>query len=306
MKPILAALVLLSAACSGGEGIETTGPDSSPDSTGSPTTTSTTALEPREARVEWLGGERPARLVIPPEWEASDPAWPLVLLLHGYGAGGELQDVYLGLSARGDELGYLTLTPDGTKDPTGNRFWNVTGSTRPVDDVAYLEGLIVEAIAGFNVDPAQVYVVGHSNGGYMAHKLACDIPARVAGIAAIAGGIFGLGAGCDEPVPVIMIQGTDDATVPYEGGVFLGGRILGAEDTVARWREIAGCSEAATEEGQYDFDLLADGEETSITAWRDCVDHFSVELWAMAGSGHIPAFRPSFRTTLLERLLGIG
>lgn len=302
MRAVLAALVVLVAACSGEAGLDSVGTD--PPATSAVSSTTTTS--PPDARVEWLGGGRQARLVIPPAWDASGPAWPLVLLLHGYGASGELQDVYLGISARGDELGYLTLTPDGTTDPTGNRFWNVTGSTRPVDDVAYLEALITEATSGFNVDPERVYVVGHSNGGFMAHKLACDLPGRIAGIAAIAGGIFGLGAGCDDAVPVIMIQGTDDATVPYEGGVFLGGRILGAEDTVARWREIAGCSEAVTGEGPFDYDLLVPGEETSITAWGDCAAPVAVELWAMAGSGHIPGFRPSFRTALMERLLGIG
>jgi polyhydroxybutyrate depolymerase len=229
-----------------------------------------------------------------------------VVLLHGYGASGQLQDVYLGISRSGDELGYLTMTPDGTTDPTGNRFWNVTGSTRPVDDVAYLSELISEAVSGFNVDPARVYVIGHSNGGYMAHKLACDIPDQVTAIAAIAGGIFGLGAGCEEPIPVLMIQGTEDATVPYEGGVFLGGRILGAEDTVSRWRELGRCADTVTEEGPFDFDLLVAGDETSVSAWRDCAEPVSAELWAMDGSGHIPGFRPAFRAALMERLLGLG
>ncbi|MGI9647508.1 MAG: alpha/beta hydrolase family esterase [Acidimicrobiia bacterium] len=305
MRRALVALVVALAACTGGGNGEP-GPDPTTTSSPDPSTTTTTTTAPAEARLEWLGGDRPARLVIPPQWDLSGPTWPLVVLLHGYGANGQLQDVYLGISPRGEDLGYLTLTPDGTTDPTGNRFWNVTGSTWPVDDVAYLESLILEATSGFNVDPNRVYVVGHSNGGYMAHKLACEIPHRITRVAAIAGGIFGLGAGCEQPVPVIMVQGTDDATVPYEGGVFLGGRILGAEDTVARWRELGGCSEAVVAEGPYDFDLLVSGEETSIQAWRDCTEPATVELWVMEGSGHIPGFRPAFRSALMQRLLELG
>lgn len=303
-RALVASAVVLAACSGGGDGEPIT--DISTSSSTSTTTTTTTTTILAEARLEWLGGDRPARLVIPPQWTRSGSPWPLVVLLHGYGASGQLQDVYLGTSRSGDELGYLTLTPDGTTDPTGNRFWNVTGSNRPVDDVGYLSELISATVVEFNVDPTRVYVVGHSNGGYMAHKLACDIPDQVTAIAAIAGGIFGLGAGCEQPIPVIMIQGTDDATVPYEGGVFLGGRILGAEDTVARWRDLGGCADTVTGEGPFDFDLLVAGDETLVSAWRECTEPVSVELWSMEGSGHIPGFRPAFRAALMERLFELG
>ena len=171
------------------------------------------------------------------------PQLPLVVLLHGYGASGELQDLYLGVSATGADLGYLTLTPDGTADARGNRFWNASNLGSLVDDTGYLVGLIDRVIADYNADPNRVYLVGHSNGGFMANKIACEMPDRIAGIAAIAGGIFGEASDCVGPMRVIFVQGTDDGTVPYEGASFLGAPVLGAEDTVDRWRKAGGCSD---------------------------------------------------------------
>ncbi len=275
------------------------------------TTTTSSPSDPAPAAPEGqneatVGGDRPARLVLPPGWDAAGLPRPLVVLLHGYTASGRLQDVYLGVSATGSDLGYLTLTPDGTRDSFGNRFWNVTDLTTPVDDVGYLLALIDEVVADYNADPARVFVVGHSNGGFMANKLACEHPGRIAGIAAIAGGLFGSGDACSEPMRVLFIQGTSDGTVPYEGGVFFGSRILGAEATAARWREVGACADSTVREGPFDFDLLVAGEETTITVWDDCADGASVELWTMEGSGHIPGVLLDFRATLMQRLLATG
>ena len=171
-------------------------------------------------------------------------------------------------------------------------------------DTAYLADLIGEATASYNLDPGRVLLIGHSNGGFMAHKLACERPEVVAGLASIAGGIIGLGENCVETVPVIVIQGTADATVPYEGGAFLGSRLLGAEDTVARWVDVNGCSSEAVGAGPFDYDFGVSGDETAVSIWEDCTSGASVELWTMDGSGHVPAFRPGFRTGVMEALLG--
>jgi polyhydroxybutyrate depolymerase len=276
-------------------------------STAVPTTivpSSTTATVTAADRIETVGADRPARLVLPPSWSEDGEPLPLVVVLHGYGATGELQDLYLGVSARGADLGYATLIPDGTTDPQGNRFWNVLTVGPLVDDTTYLADLIGEAAASYNLDAGRVFLIGHSNGGFMAHKLACERPATVAGLASIAGGIIGPGEDCVEPVPVIVIQGTADSTVPYEGGAFLGVRILGAEDTVDRWVDVNVCPPEPVSAGVFDFDFVAAGDETSVSRWEDCVSGAPVELWVMEGSGHVPAFRPAFRNAVLETLLG--
>lgn len=223
------------------------------------------------------------------------------MLLHGYSATGNLQDVYLGVSARGDDLGFISLIPEGTADARGNQFWNV-GIESAVDDTAYLAALIAEAVSGYNADPGRVYIVGHSNGGFMANKLACEVPELVTGIASLAGGIVGLGSECDAATNVLTMHGTADIVVPYDGGLFLGTRILGATTTTDRWTTANGCGDPAVEPAA-DFDLLVPGAETERSVWSDCATGRWVELWTMEGSGHIPGLRPAFRTALLERLL---
>ncbi|NNC93730.1 MAG: hypothetical protein HKN80_14705 [Acidimicrobiia bacterium] len=296
MRLLTVALAVLVAACGGSDSAEPT-PTSLHPST-------TTITVDAGGTVESVGGDRPARLVIPPSWDSGGDPMPLVVLLHGYGASGELQDVYLGISRTGADLGYLTVTPNGTMDARGSRFWNVSNLVGVVDDTGYIAGLIDEVVADYNGDPNRVYLVGHSNGGFLANKIACEMPERLDGIAAIAGGIFGATGDCAGPMRVLFVQGTDDGTVPYAGTTFLGASILGADDTVDLWRQAGGCTVASEQEGPVNFDLVVEGDETTITRWADCQPGASVELWRMEGSGHVPGFLPSFRLAIMERLLG--
>jgi predicted esterase len=176
-----------------------------------------------------IGGDRPVTPVLP---DAYDPevAWPLVIVLHGYTASGGVQDLYFGTSERGRERGFITLAPNGLVDSKGNRYWNGSPACcdfdlSGVDDVGYILGLIDEAAALWHIDTARVYLIGHSNGAYMAHRLACDAPERVTAIGALAGVSLATLAGCKAgpPVSVLQMHGTLDASVLYAGSAFYPG-----------------------------------------------------------------------------------
>ena len=148
---------------------------------------------------------------------------PLILLLHGYGSFVRQVDEYFQFSQWIDERGFGVLFPDGTLDQFGARHWNGTDECcdifdAEIDDVGYLTSLIAEAreIAAFD----QVIAVGHSNGGFMSYRLACeDVPGLTA-IVSLAGGAHSDAASCRVPKPlsVLQIHGTQDEIVLYEGG----------------------------------------------------------------------------------------
>ena len=71
----------------------------------------------------------------------------------------------------------------------------------------------------YNVHPGRVYLLGHSNGGYMSYRLACDASDRITALASLAGATFKSPSKCNatEPVSVLQVHGTQDDLVPYEG-----------------------------------------------------------------------------------------
>ena len=125
-----------------------------------------------------IGQDRPADVLIPFDYTTST-RYPLIISLHGFGATGFLEAAYMGFIERIDKQQYVLVTPDGTENLEGQRFWNATPaccapSDNLVDDVAYIRSLIVEAAATYSIDVSRISLFGHSNGGFMALRMACE------------------------------------------------------------------------------------------------------------------------------------
>lgn len=249
---------------------------------------------------ETLDADRPAAVFYPADYDPTQ-AWPLVILLHGYGVSGAIQDLYLGFHEAATAAGYIALVPEGTKGPEGSQCWNADIDwccdldQVTVDDQAYLMGLMGEAATRINADPTRVFFVGHSNGAFMAQKMACDHADAVAGIVSIAGSLPVEAAGCapSAPVSVALVHGTDDDTVLYDGSE---GLYPSAQETALRWRALDGCPPTADSTVTKDYATDLPGPETTAVTWTPCQRHTAVAVFTVEGAGHIPVFSPAFMT----------
>ncbi len=252
---------------------------------------------------------RPATLFVPPVYDPGTPA-PLIVLLHGYGANGAGQDAYMGFSAIANTHGFLLLLPDGLLDPTSRRFWNATNAccnffASTTDDSAYIRGLIDETRAQYTVDERRIYVTGHSNGGFMSYRMACDHADVVAAIASMAGATYDDPAACSpsEPVHVLQIHGTADATILYPGGA-LNQTYPGAVESVETWNAYNGCTNTADTSAP-NLDLVTNlaGAETTVTRYTDsCQAGGAGELWTIVDGVHIPALSAQYATLVVQWL----
>jgi len=220
-----------------------------------------------------------------------DARAPLLVLLHGYGDSHAPLETALGMDALADEHGFYVALPDGTPDSKGMRFWNATDAccdfeSLPVDDVAYLDAIVDDAIARYPIDAARVYVAGFSNGGYMAHRYACDRAERVAAVASFSGAGWLDGAKCAPraPVSVLEIHGDADPIVRYAGGdtsaVFphaKGAAYPGARATIEAWAKRESCAPTPTRSD--------DGREED-TKFASCASGADVELRTLHGAEH--------------------
>jgi polyhydroxybutyrate depolymerase len=245
---------------------------------------------------------RPYTADVPDGWFNDSPL-PVVLLLHGYGAGGYVQEAYFGFNRLVNDHKVIVAAPNGTLDHTGALFWNATDACcdfdgKNPDDVAYLSAVIDDLKQNWMVDADHVYVVGHSNGGYMAHRLACDAADKVAGIVALAGNNWKDASKCNpsRPVPALQVHSVDDETVPYQGG----GARPSAHDSMAVWAAKNGCSGDVTPTGEHlDLDEMVDGPETDPGAWNCPSPSRAAALWTMHGSMHMPKlFVPNWGDTV--------
>lgn len=256
-----------------------------------------------------LGGDRPVPLFqTPDDWDGKTPL-PLVMVLHGYGVGGIAQAVYFGLEPLVNEKQILLAAPDGTIDSSGKRFWNAVDTCcdfdhTGVDDVKYLTGLVDEIASRYPVDRKRVYLIGHSNGGAMSLRLACDATPTFAAVLDLAGPFWSdPPAKCSPSAPIALrvLHGTSDQSVPYDGGMADGDIIdtPSAPAVAAFFAAKNGCSPTPDESAPpVDLDTGIPGAETKITRYTGCPADGDVELWTIQGGTHIPALPLDFRETV--------
>jgi polyhydroxybutyrate depolymerase len=245
-----------------------------------------------------FGGDRPVTLQVPATYDA-DRSYPLLVLLHGFGGTSLLNQVYLGFANAADARDILVVAPDGTVDRDGKPFWNASDGCcdiygTGVDDVAYLSSLVEDIRAAYNVDSQRVYAVGHSNGGYMSYRLACERADLFTAITSLAGvAAFGDPSVCvpSEPVSVLQVHGDADETVPYGGGQGFPGAVASVE----RWATYDGCGGTLTEAGTLDIEKRLDGDETTTSTVTSCPSPVATELWTIRGGAHSPVLdNPTF------------
>jgi polyhydroxybutyrate depolymerase len=298
---VLAALTALAAACSSSSSPHASGgTDASTGGTDAPVSDAGTAVETSTLDAAGIVAARPYTLHVPTGYDGSKPT-PLLVMFHGYGVSGAIQEAYFQLGNASDAHTFLYAYSDGTlSEPpdgaAGSLFWNATNACcdfydSGVDDVQYFDAVVDDIQSKYNVDPKRVFVVGHSNGGFMSHRLACDRASRVAAIFSLAGAQwYDLGK-CDPsgPVSVAEVHGNADQTIVYDGGSTQEGTYPGAPTTIADWGTKNGCTGALTANGQtYDIDSQLPGNETVVQAYQGCPAGIDVQLWTIQGGMHIP------------------
>ncbi len=257
-------------------------------------------------------GRGPVPLHVPANYAKDAPA-PLVVLLHGYTSSGKQQESYMKFGELADTYGYLLATPDGTREDSerNHRFWNASEACcnfhgSEVDDSAYVLGIIDLVKADYNVDPDRVYLIGHSNGGFMCYRMAYDHSDTIAAIASLAGATL---SDPDRPAPagpvhILQIHGTKDTTIAYDGGQIGETPYPSAKQSVEQWAAYNGCeAEGATSDKTIDLDKRIEGAETTITQYSSLRDAGGeVELWTIEGGGHIPSLSDTFNKHVIEWL----
>ena len=158
-----------------------------------------------------------------------EPA-PLLFVLHGFASDAQTISDYTNIEDSLDayDLDAVVVYPNGTgAEQDLFQSWNA-GTCCPfatfelVDDVAFFDELIASLISQYDIDTDRVWVVGHSNGGMMAYRLACELSTRVTAIGVAAGALVIDTCAPVRPVSALHVHGELDTVVPLTGGNSLG------------------------------------------------------------------------------------
>lgn len=266
-------------ACGGGN--DTGSPSPAPTPAPSPSTTPTRV----QKSLSVDGRARSYTLNLPAGY-ATIASLPLVIAMHGGGGSAAQFESTNGLTEKANASGFAVVYPDGIAGALGVRTWNAgtccgASVTQQVDDVKFIEALIDDIEASWPIDRKRIHATGHSNGGMMSYRLACDLSARIASIAPNAAALVDSTCAPTRPVAVLHMHSKLDQNVPIAGGV--GNGIAGVsfptlDETINAWVGIDHCGttpQVQVQPGRY-----------TRSRWTGCNAGVEVELILTDDGGH--------------------
>ena len=213
----------------------------------------------------------------------------LLFVFHGGGATGRGIPKLTHFNEIADRERFVVVYPDGLR-----RHWRDSRATIPeidgVDDVNFVSALISKMISDYKIPKHRVYAAGISNGGFFAQKLAVEIPEQIRGIATVAATMpvtLSTLQSLKKPIPVMLIHGTDDPLVPYEGGDVRAGAkgpILSARDSAVKWAQLNNCS--SEPEITHLPNRIDDSTHIRVERYGSCNENAEVILFVVEGGGH--------------------
>jgi len=157
-------------------------------------------------------------------------------------------------------------------------------------DQLFIHDLIAKLTAQGIANPGKIFLVGTATGGILALRLACDPANHFAGLAVLSASLpLDLAQSCSpsHPLPFIMIAGTADPTIPFQGGLaqLPHGQIelASVETTLSTFSKAANCGSGKTSTIFFDKDTK-DRTRTYLEKQNDC--SVPIELVRIEGAGH--------------------
>lgn len=280
--------------------------------TGAPATTASPATGPTTQTYDPYAGTRPAvapagtvtdgtvrtadgrdrryRLFVPAALPTSTRA-PLLVALHG-GLGSSAQfAANTGFDGLAEANGFVVVYPDGigaASDGSGGQTWNGgsccgAAARLGVDDVGFVRQLLDALERDLAVDPARIFVAGHSNGAILAYRLACELSDRIAAIGVQAGSLEIDGCAPSRPVAAFHLHGGADTNLPIAGGRGTG--VAGvafrpAREAVDALTGADGCAPVPVP------GVDPTNPDVTVTTWTPCRSGTEVRFVVVAGATH--------------------
>ncbi|MGQ8336064.1 extracellular catalytic domain type 1 short-chain-length polyhydroxyalkanoate depolymerase [Sunxiuqinia sp. A32] len=248
-----------------------------------------------EEDLTWQGIKRDYLIYLPPSFE-TNKTLPLLFHLHGGGgtAGGTVKLTFGEFNRLADQYGFIVVYPNAvSKNWNDGRTQNLKHGNEYIDDVGFISKIVESLIERFPIDTNRIFTAGMSNGGFMSSRLLCDRADLFRGGAILTATLSKeYLPQCDpqKPVAVLVMNGTDDKLVPYEGGQIMvfgrsRGEIISTDAFIDFWNEHNGCMQAHPKIDLPNNNQI-DGTTVSIFEYSSCSPRGALTLYKINGGGH--------------------
>jgi polyhydroxybutyrate depolymerase len=216
---------------------------------------------------------------------------PLLVALHGGTGWGAQFEINSGFDRLAQADSFVVVYPDGVgtgANESIGRTWNGGGccgaaSRNDVDDVGFVRMLLDRLEAQYAIDPSRVFAAGHSNGGILAYRLACELSDRIVAVGLQSGTMEIPSCRPAHAVSMLHIHGTADTNVPIDGGrgtdSIANVAFASPRTSISSFATAVGCGAGTTAVDAANHDL-------TVTNWSGCPTGVDVRFVAVTGAPH--------------------
>ena len=231
-------------------------------------------------------GNRTYQIFVP----ARNGRLPLVIALHGGGGNGAQLAKSAGLIDEAAKEGFVLALPEGSSRFGKLETWNAGGCCayamrEKIDDIGFIRALIDELERTQPVDPKRIYVVGMSNGGMMAERVAIELGDRIAGAAVFVGALFGNEPRPVAAVPMLIVNAEKDEQVPIAGGTSTTGIVRRSQGMPYKPSRYAATFWATANRCTTNH-AKAETADYVRERWTDCASGADVDFYIVKGAEH--------------------
>ena len=261
-------------------------------------------------KMEFGGRERNYIVHLPPK-EKMNASVPLLFHLHGGGgtAKGTAGLTFGRFNELADRDGFIVVYPNAINKNwnDGRKLEDVIAWKEDIDDVGFITAIVDKLKQKYKIDNKRIFTTGMSNGGFMTSRLLCDRADIFSGGAILTASLSkDYMPKCDpeKPVAVMVMNGTEDPLIPYDGGLIkvfrkTRGEIVSTDEIVDFWKDKNGCTVKKNTVALPDS--TADDTTVIVEEYSNCQDRGALVLYTIKGGGHT---WPGGKQYLGERWIG--
>lgn len=248
------------------------------------------AAQPMQCYLLNIQGHKRDFWVYSPPHDKRDQAWPVLVAFHGFRMNAQSMADVTGLNQLANRENFLVVYPNGR-----DRQWNGKAvANNNTEDIEFVDAMLQRLKTFRQVNSNRIFAAGFSNGGFLVQRLACEMPGRFAAYATVAATMGRpLSQACkpSPSTPLLMIHGTDDPVVTWEGEIrrikifFRSSKILSVPETVNFWRQANHCQPNVSL--KYKVDHQPDDAMAAEHLSFSCPQKQNLlNQWILFGGGH--------------------
>jgi polyhydroxybutyrate depolymerase len=158
-------------------------------------------------------------LYIPNSYDGTSEM-PLLINFHGFDGDMNEYMKYADMRSLAEAENFILVYPQGTLID-GYSHWNAAldspDNKSDADDLGFIEVLIDKLSKDYMIDLERIYACGYSNGAMFSYALACYKSNLIAAVGSVSGAMLDTKCTTSHPMPVVIIHGTKDGVLPYDG-----------------------------------------------------------------------------------------